>query len=93
MWLSEKPVIYKQVIPFHVVFISIFGDLDEFTRKTLAAQVITDLTAIPAVNQVQNLGDRDYEISVEVTEHTLRRFGLTMSEVSEAIRQSAVDIC
>ena len=90
--LSEKPVIYKQVIPFHVVFISIFGDLDEFTRKTLASEIISDLTAIPAVNQVQNLGDRDYEISVEVTEHTLRRFGLTMSEISEAIRQSAVDL-
>jgi multidrug efflux pump subunit AcrB len=90
--LTEKPVIYKQEIPIHVVMVSIYGDLDEFTRKDLAQQIRDDLIAIPTVNQVEFLGNRDYEISVEVSEHVLRQYGLTMSEVSEAIRQSSVDM-
>lgn len=90
--LTEKPVIYKEEVPIHVVFVSVHGDLDEFTRKELAQQVRDDLTSLPAVNQVEFLGNPDFEISVEVSEHDLREYGLTMSEVSEAIRQSSVDL-
>ena len=90
--LTEKPIIFKQEIPIHVVFVSIYGDMDAFARKALAQQVRDELMAMPAVNQVQFLGDRDYEISIEVSEHVLRRYGLTMSEVSQAIRDSSVDL-
>lgn len=90
--LTEKPVVAKQEIPIHVVFLSIYGDMDEFARKTLAQQVREELMALPAVNQVQVLGDRPYEISVEVSEQTLREYGLTMSEISQAIQSSSVDL-
>ena len=69
--LTEKPIIYKQEVPIHVVFVSIYGDLDDFARKQIAQEVRDELMTIPAVNQVQILGDRDYEISIEVSEHFL----------------------
>lgn len=90
--LTEKPIIYKQEVPIHIVFVSIYGDLDQFARKQIAQEVRDELMAIPAVNQVQILGDRDYEISIEVSEHVLRQYGLTMSEISQAIRNSSVDM-
>ena len=90
--LTEKPVIYKQEVPIHVVFVSIYGDLDEFARKQIAQEVRNELMTISSVNQVQILGDRDYEISIEVSEHVLRQYGLTMTEISEAIRNSSVDM-
>ncbi|MGD9342184.1 MAG: efflux RND transporter permease subunit, partial [Chromatiales bacterium] len=90
--LTEKPVIYKQEVPIHVVFLSIYGEMDAFARKTLAQQVQNELTVLPEVNQVEFLGDRDYEISVEVPEQTLRQYGLSMSEVSQAIRDSSLDL-
>ncbi|MDH3752058.1 MAG: efflux RND transporter permease subunit, partial [Gammaproteobacteria bacterium] len=37
-------------------------------------------------------GDRAFEISIEVSEHVLRQYELTMSEVSEAVRASSVDM-
>ena len=46
----------------------------------------------PEVTQVQYLGDRDYEISIEVSEHVLRQYGLTMSEISQAVRNTSVDL-
>ncbi len=90
--LAEKPIIYKQDFKIPVLFISLYGDLDEFALKTLAQNVRDELVAIPSVNQVEILGDRDYEISIEVSEHVLREFGLTMSEVSEAVKNSSVDL-
>lgn len=90
--LTEKPVIYKQEVPVHVVFLAIHGDLDAFARKAIAQEVREDLMRFAEVTQVQYLGDRDYEISVEVSEHVLRQYGLTMSEVSQAIQAASVDL-
>ena len=90
--LTERPVIEKQEFPIHVVFVALHGDMDEYARKAMAQQVRDELMALPLVNQVQFLGDRDYEISVQISEHTLREYGLTMSEVSQAIRDSSVDL-
>ncbi len=90
--LTEKPVIYKQEVPIHVVFVSVYGSLDPFARKALAQQIRDELMLLPTVNQVDILGDRDYEISVEIPEQVLRQYRLTMSEVSEAIRASSIDM-
>ena len=90
--LAEKPVIYKEEVPIHVVFVAIHGNLDEFARKSIAQNVRDELMVLPAVNQVQYLGDRAYEISIEVSEHVLRQYGLTMTEISTAVRNSSIDM-
>ena len=90
--LTEKPVIYKQEVPVHVVFLTITGQLDEYSRKEIGLEIRDELMEIPSVNQVQILGDRAYEISIEVSEEVLRQYGLTMSEISQAIRNSSVDM-
>jgi multidrug efflux pump subunit AcrB len=90
--LTEKPVISKEEIPFAVTYIAIYGDLDPVTRKSIAQNVRDELMLLPEVNRVNFLGDREYEISVEVSEHTLRRYGLTMSEISQAIKNSSADL-
>ena len=73
--LTEKPIIYKQEVPIHVVFLTVTGDLNEYARKEIGLEIRDELMRIPSVNQVQILGDRDYEISIEVSEHVLRQYG------------------
>jgi multidrug efflux pump subunit AcrB len=90
--LTEKPVIYKQEVPVHVVFLALHGDLDAYARKAIAQEVREDLMRFPEVTPVHYLVDRDYEISIEVSEHVLRQYGLTMSEISQAIRDTSVDL-
>ncbi len=90
--LTEKPVIYKEEIPIHVVFLAIHGTLDEFSRKLIAQDVRDELMQLPAVSTVEVLGDRPYEISIEVSEIVLRQYGLTMSEISQAVKNSSVDL-
>jgi len=90
--LTEKPIIAKQEIPLPVILVALHGNMDEFARKALAQDIRDELMALPQVNQVQFLGGRDYEISIEVSELVLRKYGLTMSEISQAIRDSSVDM-
>ncbi|MFK7888857.1 MAG: efflux RND transporter permease subunit [Gammaproteobacteria bacterium] len=90
--LAEKPVIYKQEIPIPVLFVALYGNLDEVARKQQAQKLRDDLMTLPEVTQVEVLGGRDYEISVQVSEQTLLEYGLSMSDVSAAIQTGAVDL-
>lgn len=90
--LTEKPVITEIKVTNPVVLIAIHGDLDELMRKTIAQEVRDELLQLPEVNQVEKFGDRPFEISIEVSENTLRQYGLTMSEISQAIKNSSIDM-
>ena len=44
------------------------------------------------ITKVQLAAVRPYEISIEVSEGTLRRYGLTLGQVAEAVRRSSLDL-
>lgn len=90
--LTEKPVVYKVEAPVGILFVSIFGDIDEYQRKNIAQNIKDELLNYPEIKSINMMGDRDYEISVEVTENTLREYDLTMSEISQAIKDSSIDL-
>ncbi len=90
--LTENPVVSKVEFRNPVILVAIYGDLDEMARKALGQQTRDDLMADPNINDVEFFGDREYEISVEVSELTLRKYGLTMTEVAQAIRDTSVDL-
>ena len=90
--LTEKPVIYKVEPKMPVIFAAIHGDIDDLSRKSLTQEIRNELLTMPEISEVEVYGDRAFEISVEVSEHVLRQYGLTMSEISGAIRASSVDM-
>ncbi|MEO0576774.1 MAG: efflux RND transporter permease subunit [Pseudomonadota bacterium] len=90
--LAEEPVIQTFEIPVPVIFLSVYGDLDEYARKEIAGDIKDGLLELPGIENIEYLGDRDYEISIEVSEQTLRRYDLSMTEIAQAIRNAARDI-
>jgi multidrug efflux pump subunit AcrB len=90
--LAEKPVIYKVEPDTPVIFVAIHGSVDAYSRKLIAQEIRNELLAMPEISQIDFYGDRAFEISIEVSEHILRQYGLTMSEVSQAIRNSSIDL-
>ncbi|MDE0825321.1 MAG: efflux RND transporter permease subunit [Akkermansiaceae bacterium] len=46
----------------------------------------------PEITKVSLSGVRPYEISIEVSEETLRRHGLSLGDVANAVRQTSVDL-
>ncbi len=90
--LAEKPIISKLEIRNPVVMLALNGDLTERSRKALGNEIRDELLQLPSVNHVIFFSDRPYEISIEVSEQTLRKYGLTMSEISQAIRSSSIDM-
>ena len=55
-------------------------------------RVLRFLQGEPSITKVQIAGVRDYEISIEVSEETLRSYGLALQDVATAVRRSSLDI-
>jgi len=88
----EEPIVSRLVLRKQVIYVSLSGDVGELALKRLAEQVRDELTGLPEVTQVELEAVRPYEISVEVGEDTLRRYGLTFDQVANAIRTSSLDL-
>ncbi|WP_196139540.1 efflux RND transporter permease subunit [Aliikangiella sp. G2MR2-5] len=89
---TEKPVISKVEFTQGVVWLSVFGEMDQRTRQSIAQNVRDDIMKLPEVNSAQIMGSRPYEIAIEVSDATLRQYGLTMSEIANKIRQFSIDL-
>ena len=89
---AEKPIIRELTRRRQVADVAVFGDVDLFTLKATAERVREELTAIPGITQVELVSAPPYEISIEVSEVTLRRHGLTFDQVADAVRRSSLDL-
>ena len=75
-----------------VVNIAVYGAQPERTLKQVAQDVRDDLLATPTISQVEVIGTRDYELSIEIPEATLRRYGLTLQRVRDIVRSNSLDL-
>jgi multidrug efflux pump subunit AcrB len=89
---TEKPVVSRTRFQQRVLILTVYGDVPERTLKEFAKQTRNEIVALPGVSKAQVLGARDYEISIEVSEHTLQAYDLTLAEVASAIRRGSLDL-
>jgi multidrug efflux pump subunit AcrB len=89
---AEKPVVVAPKPTGGVVTLAVVGEVGELALRKAAEEIERDLLTQPGVSLVAIQGARDYEISIEVSEPTLRRYGLTFAEVAAAVRQSSLDL-
>ena len=75
-----------------VLALAIHGNCDERSLRKLADKTLDDLTSLPNITQVEIMGIRKPEISIEVSERNLREHGLSFDEVSQSLKQSSLDI-
>ncbi|MFN3235730.1 MAG: efflux RND transporter permease subunit [Pseudomonadales bacterium] len=89
---TEKPIVSLVSVVRAVLDIAITGPQDERTLKVLGQQVRDDIAALPNVTQVELKNTRPYEISIEVSEAALRRYGLSFDQVANAVRVRSLDL-
>jgi multidrug efflux pump subunit AcrB len=90
--LAERPVIQVDDMFHSVINVVIAADMSESDLRRLGEQVRDELAALPDVTHVGLGGVRPYEIAIEIPEESLRKHGLTLDAVSQAIRSSAIDL-
>jgi len=89
---AERPLINLQTRRRGVLRLALFGDQNERTMYDLAGTIREELIALPEITQVELRGVRQPEVSVEVSQHLLRSYGVTLGDIARAINEKAVDV-
>lgn len=88
----ETPSVFIPSRTRDVISVIVAGALPEKELRALASRVRDDLEALPEVSSVSVSGAREYELAIEVSEASLSRFGITLSQVAQAINNSSLDL-
>ncbi len=68
------------------------GERAELELREVAERVRDDLLALPTVSAVNIAGGKDYEITIEIAEETLRKHGLTLQTVADIVRRENLEL-
>ena len=89
---AEKPVVTELAFRTPMITVTVAGQLTERALKEVAETLRDDLAEQPWVTLVEISKPRPYELSVEVSEYDLRRYGLTFNELVTAIRGASLNL-
>ncbi|MCP5381423.1 MAG: efflux RND transporter permease subunit [Kordiimonadaceae bacterium] len=88
----EPPRVKLEIQNDDIIDVVVSGNTDQQTLAAVARKVRADMLALPDVSLVEVRGMPPNTISIEVSEFDLRRLGLSMQSVANAISDSSVDI-
>lgn len=89
---AAKPVIAKSRITSDVITIALYGNVDEAALKYWTETIEDEIRQLPDVSITNVRGVRNSQISIEVPEFTLRRYGLTLADIDQAVKNYSKDI-
>jgi len=89
---TEKPLVSEVVWSSPVLDIALHGNADERTLRELGQKLRDEIAALPGVSKVEISAVRPYEISIEVSEAALQRYGLRFDQVVLAVRRASIDL-
>lgn len=94
---AEDPIVKQLTLREPAINIGVIGPddtspLGEWNLREVVEQVREDVIRLPFVSQANIKGAKDYEIDVELSEETLRQYGLTLPQVAEIIRKENLEL-
>lgn len=88
----EKPQVRRREFRQEMMSIAVHGDIGERELTRLAEDLRNEVAALPYISIVNLFGTRNEEVTIELTEASMRRFGVSFSEVATAIRSSSINL-
>ena len=89
---TEKPITNLVNPKRKVLDLALIGPTNEKELKELAEEIRYELTQLTGLSQAEIAAVRPYEISIEVSEESLRRHDLSFQEIATAVRKSSLDV-
>ncbi|MCB1644763.1 MAG: efflux RND transporter permease subunit [Pseudomonadales bacterium] len=88
----ENPKVRRVEYRDEMIRVAVHGNIGEKALTSLAEELRDEVAALPYVSLVNLFGTRREEVTIEVSESAMRQFGVSFSEVSNAIRASSVNL-
>ncbi len=88
----ERPIVRSFSASGNVMTMALSSKTDDANIKVIAEEIRNDILDLPEVSTVNIEYIRPFEISIEVSEYTLRQYGLTLDQIALAIDRASLDL-
>jgi multidrug efflux pump subunit AcrB len=89
---AERPEVRELTDRQRVIELVVYGEVGEAVLREFAFRIKDELAATPGISLTQVARVRDYEISIDVPNDTLRAYGLTLQDLAAVIARSSLDL-
>ena len=89
---AEEPIISVSSTRREVLTVIVSADTADTVLREVTEQVRDGLIQSPGITQVELSNVRNYEISIEIPQDTLRAYNLTLQNVADIIARSSVEM-
>lgn len=89
---AEETSVIKTKRNSSMMSLAVFGEVNEATLRYWAEKVESELLNLPEVSLISIAGGRNYEISIEVSEQTLRHYGLSLEDIFRRVSEFSIDV-
>lgn len=89
---AEKPLVVIPSRKRRVISLIVYGDQDRSVLREVTEIIRDQLLQDDEITQTELLGERPLELSVEISQTTLKQYNLTLGQVAEIIRRSSLDL-
>lgn len=89
---AEKPVVALAIRKREVITVALSGKLSEKELRRYAEKIRDDLLQIPGITQLDLIGVRNYEMTVEVSKNALRAYNVNLEQVASRVGEDSLDL-
>ncbi len=89
---AEDPVIIEIKNNEPSIYLAVYGDVDERVLRDTAEKIRDDLVDTDAISLATLTGVREFEISIEISEKSLRQFNLSFDQVVSAVKTGSLEL-
>ena len=90
---ADEPEVSKLEVSRNVLTVAVSsGALDPYALRGAAESLRDRLLLLPNIAIVELFGTKDQEIQIELSEETLRQYGITLDNVVSVIRRTSVNV-
>lgn len=87
-----RPQVFRWDARADIMYLALFGDMDRLTLQREATELRQELSKLPGLQLTEQVSKIEEQVTIEISEEALRRYGLTFSQVSQAISGASVNL-
>ncbi len=88
----EPPRVREILTRNELIRLAVYGEADERTLTRTAQRIRDEVALLRGASIVELFGSRREEVSIELSEEAMRRYGLSFDDVAQAIRESSLNL-
>lgn len=88
----EPPRVQREQFRDEMIRVAVHGDIGERELNRLAEDLKDEISALPYISTINLFGTRSEEVTIELSESAMRRYGLRFEDVANAIRANSINL-